>query len=149
MTQAKAGQQVKVHYTGKLDDGSIFDSSLNGDPLTFTLGSGHVIAGFDKGVTGMTVNETRTINIPAAEAYGHQQPGMVVELPKTEIPSHLALKPGQRVQLKTPQGTLTVNVVAESETTITLDGNHPLAGKDLTFDLQLVEILESITASAK
>lgn len=140
MTQAKSGQQVKVHYTGKLDDGTIFDSSLNGDPLTFTLGSGHVIAGFDKGVTGMTVNETRTINIPAAEAYGPQQPGMVVELPKTEIPSHLALKPGQRVQLKTPQGMLTVNVVAESETTITLDGNHPLAGKDLTFDLQLVEI---------
>lgn len=88
----------------------------------------------------MVVNETRTINIPAAEAYGPLQPGMVVELQKTEIPAHLVLKIGQRVQLKTPQGMITVNVVAESETTITLDGNHPLAGKDLTFELQLVEI---------
>ena len=140
MTQAISGQQVKVHYTGKLDDGTVFDSSVNGDPLTFTLGSGQVIAGFDKGVTGMTVNESRTINIPAVDAYGPHHAGMVVELPKTEIPAHLALKPGQRVQLKTPQGMITVNVVAETETTITLDGNHPLAGKDLTFDLQLVEI---------
>ena len=89
----------------------------------------------------MAINETRTINIPAVDAYGPYQAGMVVELPKTEIPAHLALKPGQRVQLKTPQGMITVNVVAETETTITLDGNHPLAGKDLTFDLQLVEIL--------
>ncbi|MEI6165887.1 MAG: peptidylprolyl isomerase [bacterium] len=141
MTQAKAGQQVKVHYTGKLNDGTVFDSSINGDPLTFTLGSGQVIAGFDSGVTGMAINETRTVNIPAVDAYGPYQEGMVVELPKTEIPAHLALKPGQRVQLKTPQGMITVNVVAETETTITLDGNHPLAGKDLTFDLQLVEIL--------
>lgn len=141
MTQAKSGQQVRVHYTGKLNDGTIFDSSVNGDPLTFTLGSGQVIAGFDKGVTGMVLNETRTITIPAAEAYGPHQAGMVVELQKTEMPAHLALHPGQRVQLKTPQGMLTVNVVAESETTITLDGNHPLAGKDLTFDLQLIEIM--------
>ncbi len=140
MTQAKSGQQVKVHYTGKLSDGTVFDSSVNGDPLSFTLGSGQVIAGFDKGVTGMIVQETRTVTIPAIEAYGPHQAGMVVELPKAEIPPHLALKPGQRVQLKTPQGMITVNVVAESETTITLDGNHPLAGKDLTFDLQLVEI---------
>lgn len=140
MTQAKSGQQVKVHYTGKLNDGTIFDSSVNGEPLAFTLGSGHVIAGFDKGVTGMQVNESRTVTIPAAEAYGPHQPGMVVELPKTEIPAHLALKTGQRVQLKTPQGMITVNVAAETDTTITLDGNHPLAGKDLTFDLQLVEI---------
>jgi peptidylprolyl isomerase len=141
MKQAEAGQQVKVHYTGKLSDGTVFDSSINGDPLTFTLGSGQVIAGFDSGVTGMTLNETRTIHIPAVNAYGPVQAGMVVELQKTEIPAHLALKPGQRVQLKTPQGMLTVNVVAETDTTITLDGNHPLAGKDLTFDLQLVEIL--------
>lgn len=141
MKQAEAGQQVKVHYTGKLSDGTVFDSSINGDPLTFTLGSGQVIAGFDSGVTGMTLNEMRTIHIPAVNAYGPVQAGMVVELQKTEIPAHLALKPGQRVQLKTPQGMLTVNVVAETDTTITLDGNHPLAGKDLTFDLQLVEIL--------
>lgn len=141
MTQAQAGQQVRVHYTGKLDDGTIFDSSAGSDPLTFTLGGGEVIPGFDKGVMGLTVNESRTVKIPAAEAYGAHQPGMVVELPKTEIPAHLKLKPGQRLQIKTPNGVLAVTVTAETDTTITMDGNHPLAGKDLTFDLQLVEIL--------
>lgn len=141
MTQAQAGQQVRVHYTGKLDDGTVFDSSTGNDPLTFTLGSGEVIPGFDKGVVGLAVNESRTVKIPAAEAYGPYQPGMVVELPKTEIPSHLKLKPGQRLQIKTPNGVLAVTVTAETDTTITMDGNHPLAGKDLTFDLQLVEIV--------
>ncbi len=141
MTQATTGQKVKVHYTGKLDDGTVFDSSVGKDPLTFTLGSGEVIAGFNNGVLGLTVNESKTVTIPATEAYGPHQAGMVVELPKTEIPPHLKLKPGQRVQVSAPQGgMMTLNVVAETETTITLDGNHPLAGKDLTFDLQLVEI---------
>lgn len=141
MTQAQTGQKVRVHYTGKLDDGTVFDSSLGNDPLTFTLGGGEVIPGFDKGVLGLAVNESRTVKIPAADAYGPHQPGMIVELPKAEMPSHLKLKPGQRLQIKTPNGVLAVTVTAESETTITLDGNHPLAGKDLTFDLQLVEIL--------
>ena len=141
MTQATTGQKVKVHYTGKLEDGTVFDSSVGKDPLTFTLGSGEVIAGFNNGVLGLTVNESKTVTIPATEAYGPHQAGMVVELPKTEIPPHLKLKPGQRVQVSAPQGgMMTLNVVAETETTITLDGNHPLAGKDLTFDLQLVEI---------
>lgn len=142
MTQAKAGQKVKVHYTGKLDDGTVFDSSAGREPLAFTLGSGEVIPGFDKGVTGLAVNESRTIRIPAAEAYGDHQAGLVAEIAKSELPPHLKLKPGQRVQVSAPQGgMMVVNVVAESETSITLDGNHPLAGKDLTFDLQLVEIL--------
>ena len=141
MAQAQSGQQVRVHYTGKLDDGTVFDSSTGSDPLTFTLGSGEVIPGFDKGVLGLTVNESRTVKIPAAEAYGPHQPGMVVELPRTEIPPHLKLKPGQRLQLKSPTGVITVVVTGESDTTITLDGNHPLAGKDLTFELQLVEIV--------
>jgi peptidylprolyl isomerase len=141
MTQAATGQTVKVHYTGKLDDGTVFDSSVGKEPLSFTLGSGEVIAGFNNGVLGLTVNESKTVKIPATEAYGPHQAGMVVELPKTEIPPHLKLKPGQRVQVSAPQGgMMTLNVVAETETTITLDGNHPLAGKDLTFDLQLVEI---------
>ena len=141
MAQAQSGQQVRVHYTGKLDDGTVFDSSTGSDPLTFTLGSGEVIPGFDKGVLGLTVNESRTVKIPAAEAYGPHQPGMVVELPRTKIPPHLKLKPGQRLQLKSPTGVITVVVTGESDTTITLDGNHPLAGKDLTFELQLVEIV--------
>ena len=141
MTQAATGQKVKVHYTGKLDNGTVFDSSVGKEPLTFTLGSGEVITGFNNGVLGLKVNESKTVTIPATEAYGPHQAGMVVELPKTEIPPHLKLKPGQRVQVSEPQGgMMTLNVVAETETTITLDGNHPLAGKDLTFDLQLVEI---------
>ena len=141
MTQAATGQKVKVHYTGKLDNGTVFDSSVGKEPLTFTLGSGDVITGFNNGVLGLKVNESKTVTIPATEAYGPHQAGMVVELPKTEIPPHLKLKPGQRVQVSEPQGgMMTLNVVAETETTITLDGNHPLAGKDLTFDLQLVEI---------
>lgn len=142
MAQAQKGQQVRVHYTGKLDDGTVFDSSAGGDPLTFTLGSGEVIPGFDSGVTGLTPNETRTVKIPAKEAYGAHEPGMVVEIPKTELPPHLKLKMGQRVQMKGPNGgAIVVMVVAESETSLTFDGNHPLAGKDLTFDLQLVEIV--------
>ena len=141
MEQAQTGQKVRVHYTGKLDDGTVFDSSSGNDPLTFTLGCGEVIPGFDKGVLGLAVNESRTVKISATEAYGPHQPGMVVELPKTEMPAHLKLKPGQRLQIKTPDGALSVIVVAESDTTITLDGNHPLAGKDLTFDLQLMEIV--------
>ncbi|MEI6514508.1 MAG: peptidylprolyl isomerase [bacterium] len=141
MTQAAAGQKVRVHYTGKLDDGTVFDSSSGSDPLTFTLGSGEVIPGFDKGVLGLALNESRTVKIPCVEAYGPYQAEMVVELPKTEIPAHLALKPGQRLQLKSPQGMLAVTVTGETDSTITLDGNHPLAGKDLTFDLQLIEIL--------
>jgi peptidylprolyl isomerase len=141
MTQAQAGQKVRVHYTGKLDDGTVFDSSSGGEPLTFTLGSGEVIPGFDRGVTGLTLNECRTVRIPHTEAYGPHQPEMVVELPKAEMPPHLKLKPGQRLQLKGPTGTISVVVVAESESSITMDGNHALAGKDLTFDLQLVEIL--------
>jgi peptidylprolyl isomerase len=142
MAQAQAGQQVRVHYTGKLDDGTVFDSSTGSEPLTFTLGSGEVIPGFDKGVLGLSVDETRTIMIPAAEAYGPHQAAMVVELSKTEIPPHLKLKVGQRLQMKSPNGVIVVVVTAETDTTITLDGNHPLAGKDLTFDLKLVEIVQ-------
>ena len=91
MEQAQTGQKVRVHYTGKLDDGTVFDSSSGNDPLTFTLGCGEVIPGFDKGVLGLAVNESRTVKISATEAYGPHQPGMVVELPKTEMPAHLKL----------------------------------------------------------
>lgn len=142
MTQAQAGHKVRVHYTGTLDDGSVFDSSRDGEPLHFTLGSGEVILGFDKGVTGLSVNETRTVRIPAVEAYGPRQAQLVVEIPRKDIPPHLKLKKGQHVQMKGPGGAaLTVVVVAESEESLTFDGNHPLAGKDLTFELTLVEIM--------
>ena len=142
MTQAQAGNKVRVHYTGKLDDGTIFDSSSGSDPLTFTLGSGEVISGFDKGVTGLSLNESRTVKIAAVDAYGPHQAELVVEIPKTEIPPHVKLKTGQRVQMKAPNGgAITVVVTAESDTSLTFDGNHPLAGKELTFELQLVEIV--------
>jgi len=141
MTKAAKGQQVKVHYTGKLDDGTVFDSSIEREPLAFTLGSGEVIPGFDNGVMGLALNETRTVVIPAAEAYGAHQPGLVVEFAKSELPPHIKPKLGQRLQMTTGNGILVVTVTAESDTTVTFDGNHALAGKALTFDLQLVDII--------
>lgn len=142
MTLAKKGQKVRVHYTGKLTDGSVFDSSLDGAPLTFTLGSGEVIAGFDDGVTGMALHESRRITIAAQHAYGPHETRLVTDIPKTDLPPHLKLKPGQRVQVSGPNGGLmTVTVVAESDTTLTFDGNHPLAGKELVFEITLVEIV--------
>lgn len=142
MTRATRGHKVRVHYTGKLEDGSVFDSSLDGDPLSFTLGSGEVISGFDEGVSGMAVNESRRITIAACRAYGEREPGLVTDISKADLPPHLKLKPGQRVQVSAPNGGLmTVTVIAESETTLTFDGNHPLAGKNLIFDITLVEIV--------
>jgi len=144
MTLARKGQKVRVHYTGKLEDGTVFDSSTGGEPLTFTLGSGEVIAGFDDGVAGMAVNESRCVTIAAQHAYGLNEPGLVTAIPKSDLPPHLKLKPGQRVQVSGPNGGLmTVTVVAESDTTLTFDGNHPLAGKNLFFDITLMEIVEA------
>lgn len=144
MALAKTGHKVRVHYTGKLEDGTVFDSSAGGEPLTFTLGSGEVIAGFDDGVAGMAVNESRRITIAAKHAYGLHEPGLVTTIPKSDLPPHLKLKPGQRVQVSGPNGGLmTVTVVAESGTDLTFDGNHPLAGKNLVFDITLMEIVQA------
>lgn len=141
MTQAKSGDTVRIHYTGTLQDGSVFDSSEGRDPLEFQLGSGQVIPGFDDGVTGMTVGEKKTIEIPCDQAYGAINPQAMQNVPRAEIPDHIPLDLGTQLQVQAGNGqTMMVTVANVTEDTVTLDANHPLAGKDLTFALELVEI---------
>ena len=142
MAQVKSCDKINVHYTGKLTDGTLFDSSEGREPLEFEVGSGMVIKGFDEGVTGMSVGEKKTIHIPAAEAYGDMDPNYLAVFNKAEIPSDIPYEVGMQLNMH-QDGTgqvMPVSVVEVTETTITLDANHPLAGKDLIFDLELVSI---------
>ena len=141
MTQVKVGDTVRIHYTGTLNDGSTFDSSEGRDPLQFEVGSGQIIPGLDKELPGMAVGERKTVNIPAAEAYGEMNPQMQQVIPRAQIPANIPLEPGLRLQMQTPEGqVIPVTVAAVDEQTVTLDANHPLAGKDLTFDFEVVSI---------
>ncbi|WP_127114869.1 FKBP-type peptidyl-prolyl cis-trans isomerase [Shimia sediminis] len=141
MSTAKSGDKVRIHYTGTLNDGSVFDSSEGRDPLEFTLGSGQVIPGFDTGVTGMAVGEKKTIEIPCAEAYGESNPGAIQDVPRDQIPAEIPLEVGLQLQMQSPQGqVIPVTVITVTDDTVTLDANHALAGKDLTFALELVSI---------
>lgn len=141
MSQAKAGDSVKIHYTGTLDDGTQFDSSAGRDPLAFELGSGQVIPGFDKAVEGMAVGDNKTVNIPAEDAYGPHQPAMVQDVPKSALPDDMEPAEGMGLQAQGPDGQVVNLVVTEvKEESITVDGNHPLAGKALNFDIELVSI---------
>ncbi len=142
MQQAKKGDKVKVHYHGKLSSGQTFDSSLERDPLEFELGGGTMIAGFDKGVNGMQVGEKKTITIPYDKAYGPRKADMVFEFPKEKFPADMTLEPGLQLALNDGQGNqLPVVITAIKENTVELDANHPLAGQDLVFELELVEII--------
>ena len=141
MQQVKSGDTVKVHYSGRLTDGTTFDSSAGREPLEFTVGSGMVIAGFDNGVMGMTVGDKKTIQIPVEEAYGPKNEDMIVEFPTSEFPEDLELQVGQRLNMTNSEGHVIPVVITEiSEQTVLLDANHPLAGEDLEFDIELVEI---------
>ena len=141
MTQVKSGDTVRLHYTGTLADGTTFDSSSGRDPLEFTVGSGQIIPGLDKAIPGMTVGDKKIVEIPAEEAYGPSHPEARQDVPRTEIPAEIPLDLGTQLQVQTPDGqTMPVTVVAVTEETVTLDANHPLAGKDLTFDIELMEI---------
>jgi len=137
------GTQVKVHYKGTLEDGSVFDSSEGRDPLEFTIGSGMVIAGFDAVVRAMEVGSTTTVTIPCSEAYGESREEMMVTLAREQFPEGITPEVGQQFQLNTPQGPLRATVSTISDEGITLDANHPLAGRDLTFELTLVEAAAS------
>jgi FKBP-type peptidyl-prolyl cis-trans isomerase 2 len=142
MTQVKSGDTVKVHYHGKLTSGETFDSSAGRDPLEFEVGSGMVIKGFDDGVTGMAVGEKKTINIPYNEAYGARNPEMVIEMPKDRFPQDMEIEVGMPLMMSDQQGQqFQVTIVEIKEEAVMLDANHPLAGKDLVFDLELVEIV--------
>jgi peptidylprolyl isomerase len=141
MSNAKNGDTVKVHYTGKLDDGSVFDSSVKREPLEFTLGKGHLIPGFEKGVIGMKPGEKKSVTIPADEAYGQRKDDLVVRVEKDKVPSHITPEPGLDVQIKQPDGMVINMLITEvTDSDVTFDANHPLAGQDLTFDIELVEI---------
>lgn len=138
--QAKQGDTIHVHYTGTLDDGSEFDSSRGREPLTFTVGAGQMIAGFDAAVVGMQVGDTKTVTIPAAEAYGEPRPTLVATIPRAQIPPTVDPQVGQRFQLGRGDNALPVVVVEVTPEHVVLDGNHPLAGQDLTFAIEVVGI---------
>ena len=141
MRQAKTGDTVKVHYTGRLSDGSVFDTSENREPLEFTLGGGRLIAGFDEAVVGMSADESKMVVLTADKAYGPYNQEMVMVVDRTRMPSDVNPEVGQNFQIPGPNGnTLFVTVKDVSDATVSFDANHPLAGKDLTFDIQLVEI---------
>jgi peptidylprolyl isomerase len=141
MTQVKTGDTVRIHYTGTLADGSTFDSSDGRDPLEFTVGSGQIIPGLDKAIPGMSVGDKKTVDVPADEAYGQPDPNARQAVPRGEIPADIPLDLGTQLQVQTPQGqVLPVTVVEVTEEQVMLDANHPLAGKDLTFAIELVEI---------
>jgi peptidylprolyl isomerase len=142
MRQAKEGDTVRIHYTGTLDDGTEFDSSTGRDPIEFTLGSKSVIAGFENGVMGMQVGDQKKIHIPADEAYGEHNDALVEEVPLQQFPQELELQVGMQLHAQSPNGeNFNVVVTALSEASATIDGNHPLAGEALNFELELVEIV--------
>jgi peptidylprolyl isomerase len=141
MQQVKAGDTVKVHYHGRLADGTTFDSSSGREPLEFQVGSGQVIKGFDNGVTGMQVGEKKTIEIPVNDAYGPKDENMVVQFPKANFPEDLNPEVGMQLNMTNGSGQVIPVVITEvAEDNVVLDANHPLAGEDLIFDIEVVEI---------
>ena len=142
MASAQAGDTVRVHYTGKLDDGTVFDSSAGSDPIEFVIGDHQVIPGFEDGVTGMAIGETKTITIPFDQAYGAYDDELVLDVPRAQFPDHITPEVGEALQLQQPDGNVITVIISEvSDEAVTLDANHPLAGEDLTFDLELAEIV--------
>ena len=141
MAEVKANDTVKVHYTGRLNNGTVFDSSLGREPLEFTIGQKMVIPGFEEGVIGMTVGETRTVSIASQDAYGPYLEDLVGSIRRTQIPPNIDLQVGAMLQMQTPDGGNMLVVIKElTDEMVTLDANHPLAGKDLAFEINLLEI---------
>jgi peptidylprolyl isomerase len=142
MSQAKQGDTVRFHYTGTLNDGSVFSSSAGQDPLTITLGDGGILPDIDAALTGMAAGEDKTVEIEAADAYGPRQADLVYEVGRDKFPPEMELRTGMALEAATPDGqSLMITIVEASESTVTVDQNHPLAGKDLTFNVELVEIV--------
>jgi len=141
MTVAAQGNTVKIHYTGTLDNGSVFDTSEGREPLEFILGDGQVIAGFDEAVAGMTVGEKKSIKVPVDKAYGPRNEELVIAAPKEHVPADINPEVGQKLQMGSPNGELVVVTVVEiTDSHIMLDANPPLAGQDLNFDIELVAV---------
>lgn len=141
MSTVKKGDNVRVHYTGKFDDGQVFDSSDGGEPLAFTVGAGQVIPGFDSAMVGMQIGETKQIVIPPDEAYGQRVEELVQTINRDQFRLE-GVEPelGMAIEMQTPQGSIPLVITEMTETTVTIDANHPLAGEELHFDLTLVEI---------
>jgi len=141
MSKAKKGDQVAVHYTGKLTDGTVFDSSEGREPLAFELGAGMMIKGFDAAVDGMEIGDKVTAEITAAEAYGESNPELIFDIPKTNFPPDLNPQTGQQLAMSQPNGQqVPVKVKEVKDDSVVIDANHDLAGKDLVFDIELVSI---------
>ncbi len=138
---AQKGNKVKVHYTGRLNDGNVFDSSVNRQPLEFKLGEGQMIPGFEQAVLGLQEGEKVTATIPANDAYGERRNDLIFNVPRTNVPENIDPRVGQKLSIKQPDGQMIpVTVTDANEEAIVLDANHPLAGKDLIFDIEVVEI---------
>lgn len=142
MAKVKTGDTVKVHYTGKLDNGDVFDSSVGADPLQFTIGGKQMIPAFEEAMVDMEIGEKKTIEIPADGAYGQRSDEMVQTVEREMLPAEIELKVGLQLTAQDPNGQPFVVTIAKfDDENVTLDGNHPLAGEDLTFDVELVEIV--------
>lgn len=141
MTAIKQGDTVRIHYTGTLRDGNVFDSSEGRDPLEFAVGSGQIIPGLDAALPGMEIGDKKRVEVDCQDAYGPINPAMRQDVPRDGIPDDIPLDPGTQLQMQTPDGqALPVTVVDANEETVTLDANHPLAGQDLIFDIEVVSI---------
>ncbi len=143
MAEAKEGDEVQVHYTGKLEDGTVFDTSEDGEPLSFTIGEERVIPGFEEAVTGMEPGDSKTTEVDPEQAYGEHREDMVMEMEKDQIPSEVDPEVGQQLQLRLENGqTVPVLITALGEDTVTIDANHPLAGRKLIFEIEVVDVAE-------
>ncbi len=143
MAHVQQGDTVKVHYTGKLDDGTVFDTSSDRESLEFTLGKGQLIPGFEDAVIGMNPGESKTVAIPQEKAYGPHHEEVVMHIPRDQFPDNIEPEIGLQLQIQQENGqAFLVRVTDVAESTVTLDANHPLAGQDLTFDIQLIDIVE-------
>jgi peptidylprolyl isomerase len=142
MAQAKSGDTVRVHYTGKFEDGTVFDSSVGHEPLKFTLGGGTVITAVESGIEGMAPGESKTLNIPCDKAYGQRHSELVQRVEINQLPKELKPEVGMPLELKLKDGhTISFVITSITDDGVILDGNHPLAGEDLTFDIELLEIV--------
>ena len=141
MSQAKIGDTVKVHYTGKLDDGTVFDSSRSREPFSVKLGDGKVIPGFENGIVGMQQGQVKTVTISPEEGYGPRRDNLVLEVNESEFPRDINPEVGQKLQLKQANGqNVPVTITGIKDNIVTLDANHPLAGQTLTFEIELLEV---------
>jgi len=141
MDTARNGDRVRVHYTGRLNDGTVFDSSTKGNPLEFIIGEGHLLKGFETAVIGLSVGESQKIHIPMKEGYGSREESLVAKIPKEHLPEGIEPRVGKKFKARTSKGELIIKIVDEGESEITIDANHDLAGQDLNFEIELIDIV--------